>query len=799
MTQAALTTRLKDWLDGTHDTHGNPFATMADDIMLGSRLLDLANLFTSGSGTGAGMIPVLDSAGLFTGLKVETCLAELRTTLISKAVANVVPTALGVITLTQGAMTVEAAAPDNVDSISGGVLTSYGFLVTGTQPITYRDAAVGGGNISCPRDNSLVTATGDIVTWALTGTTYRLQPFMVQAGLPGGFLGPAVTADLLVLLATDQITNAVLIQAILNGAFQADAPSRALFADLFLPDAKLAQDRGKTGGFWLGQIGGSTDITGGAATRDLNVDIDGAGASNVEITAAGLNTGALIAAALQAAIRAVAAGGYTLAEVHYDPVSLRYYITSGTRGNASSVAITAGTGADVGDDLNLLAADGAKAWAGTDNIDGLHAQIRGLFRADEIEGVTAAPVPAAGTVALTPHATNVLTPAGAGAYDLDNMTGLANGEWAYVSIDGAGNPATIRDNAVGGGVIWTQRAASIVLADVHDIAKVVCDGARYKVEAVVIQAGQATGAASGSGVRELWSMMVMGSWLVDGDGAGTNGAGAAGLVLGDLTLAQLAAGTVQVYNLDDTSYSPVESAPGVNRTVNWQMFPDVPQNGDMIIFNLGAAKDHELAFDLSVLAATTGNAFTWLESQAGDTWGAMPAHTDFTDLTAPNGGLRSFDRNGALLTRADSATWVSGTFGTQTGYQIACIVNDATKIGAVPVLNAAFPTVVSPLYGFRAPKAGSIAGLGFRDGAATLHTATDVIFRLVNYTTGECTAQFTWPQDVRTHAQGALALAVSKNDILGIVIDQEDGTNEITNCAIEVDVNVDVDAHTHLA
>ncbi len=48
------------------------------------------------------------------------------------------------------------------------------------------------------------------------------------------------TANLLLTLAADGITNAVLLQAVLNGAFQADANTRALFADYIWPELKIA-------------------------------------------------------------------------------------------------------------------------------------------------------------------------------------------------------------------------------------------------------------------------------------------------------------------------------------------------------------------------------------------------------------------------------------------------------------------------------------------------------------------------------------------------------------------------------
>lgn len=166
-----------------------------------------------------------------------------------------------------------------------------------------------------------------------------------------------------------------------DGFWTATTAARDKFADLFLTDVKLAQDRGKTAGLTLSGITPSTDITGGAATRDINVDLDGIGAHNCEIAKAGLNSGALIAAALQVSIRAAhASAAYTLAEVRYDAASGRYLVTSGTRGSTSSVALAAGTGADVGAELCLLTANGGVAIPGCDNLDharGQAAQVLG--------------------------------------------------------------------------------------------------------------------------------------------------------------------------------------------------------------------------------------------------------------------------------------------------------------------------------------------------------------------------------------------------------------------------------------
>ncbi len=134
-------------------------------------------------------------------------------------------------------------------------------------------------------------------------------------------------------------------------------------------------------GIWGGVTSGSTDITGGNATRDFNVNMDGAGASNITISKTGLNTAAKIATAMQAGIRAIGTGGYTLAEVWYDDDSDRYFVMSGTAGATSSVALTAGTSQDLLTSLKLLAADGARAAAGSASMNrGIAKAMSYLFR-----------------------------------------------------------------------------------------------------------------------------------------------------------------------------------------------------------------------------------------------------------------------------------------------------------------------------------------------------------------------------------------------------------------------------------
>mgnify|MGYP003670624854 CR=1 FL=1 len=84
------------------------------------------------------------------------------------------------------------------------------------------------------------------------------------------------------------------------------------------------------------KTGASTDIT-GLSTNELQISIDGDSWYTLEVTLAGANTGALIAAELQTQIRAIDSGSYKFATVVFaDTV---YTITSPTYGEGSIVTV----------------------------------------------------------------------------------------------------------------------------------------------------------------------------------------------------------------------------------------------------------------------------------------------------------------------------------------------------------------------------------------------------------------------------------------------------------------------------
>ncbi|MFA6133977.1 MAG: hypothetical protein WC869_08195 [Phycisphaerae bacterium] len=627
-------------------------------------------------------------------------------------------------------------------------------------------------------------------------------------------IGAATTTDLLVLLATDQITTAVLAQAVNTGAIT-PAVAADIIAALAVSDAKLAQDRGKTAARWIGFTGGSTDITGGAATRDFKVN-DGTGDVNCTIDKTGLDTGAKIAAAMQVQVRAIATGGYTLAEVRYDVGTGRYIVVSGTRGSASAMALAAGTTDDLCVSLKLLAADNAQQSPGCDNLDHALAQLSGLLAPTEIADVgalykailltgmlqelrtTGYTKPAIDTTIITGGAGNAvfsqMLHTLRGETDPDNFDEITAADQNFGFFQIGAEVINIRDRSVSTtGHIHTSKQQTLSGQPGDLFMWFKADGTYFTVIPFQMGAGIPTGKAIG--FTETWSIPVFGTWGIDSDGVYGHGAGCAGRVDGDMAKSQMGAGSAMVFDAGTGEYQALEtSVPASWRTVDWQAVADVPANGDMFIMIFGT-KPFELAYDLSVMAGTTGAAFEWLESQAGNTWGAHAPVYDGTDLTAGT-GTRAFDQDGAQ-SWADALTWVSGTYGGKTGYGLALRIVDATKLATLPTFNGKRPETVKPVFCFTALKTGTILSLRLEDGASVLHTTADVHFRMVNYTKGTESTGVVFPMDTRTVESTGWSFAVSNGDKLWFIVDQEDGAAEVTNALVQLNVSITNDDHTH--
>ena len=761
-----------------------------------------------GSEVDPGSLPVADTGSLFVQTTLLGMLQELRTTFVQKAVTDVTVTnPAGDLALTQMFHTVRGfgSAADDVVTISGLSNAGLAVLVTGAEAITYKDSAT----LALPNNTDLITATGDIVFVALSGTVPRVMPFMVQAGLPVAMLdavpdaGSYYTQTTLAAMLQELFSSALggtdsTTRAYSSGTLQEPPDNATLTAAL----ASLMLLRRDAMSRLMDQTSPPT------ATAGKGLVVSGCGVSpqgtpdNTVAVASGViyqQGGRRVTCTATDPLAATTPNG--LGGDRYDIVVLPLgggvpVIREGTvistdpaltAGDTPIARLTCAAGA-----FTLAAGQIADLRETSEWVDA-DAILPG-YPADHVLGSTAAPVPAGGTVALTRGAINVLTPAGAGAYNLDNMTGLNNGEWALVSIDNGANPATIRDNATGAGVIWTRRAASIVLADVHDVALVVCDAARYKVFGLVIQAGQATSSSGTETIGRLLPFAAFGSWAADGDVV-------AGGVVGMTANATLQADTFAVvYDEGTTTYALLSASSGMGGggiySSNYQCFPDAEAADDAVYFG-ATAKFAEIGLDVSATVGVyAGDSCVW-EYWNGAAWTAVPA--GFSDTTEPSfgSGARPFQQDGALvLPLALMTDWASTTVNGQAGYWVRSRVTSAS-ITTIPIMTARHKKVLG-VEPWRPPHAGNLTAVVVSDQAATLHTANDVIFQLVDQSNFE-SRTFTFAQDRRRERITCTSWPLTTSSRLVPYVLQEDGTNEPTGVFLELEYSLATSNHTHLS
>lgn len=162
------------------------------------------------------------------------------------------------------------------------------------------------------------------------------------------------------------------------GYVEAAQPPSAQFATT--ADADVLNKTATAAGYETGGATPSTDIhTATSPTLQIAVDSDAylttPSYQSITLTPAGLTTGALIAAALQTAIRALG-GAYAGVTVTYGTT---YVVTSGTKGPLSRVRIVDGAANDVAASLKLGAANGATDTDGSGSV-GLALQALGYLR-----------------------------------------------------------------------------------------------------------------------------------------------------------------------------------------------------------------------------------------------------------------------------------------------------------------------------------------------------------------------------------------------------------------------------------
>jgi hypothetical protein len=337
-----------------------------------------------------------------------------------------------------------------------------------------------------------------------------------------------------------------------------------------------------------------------------------------------------------------------------------------------------------------------------------------------------------------------------------------------------------------GSIAYTAGKILVADGDSYEEVAVSGDVTLSSAGAVTIASGAVENSMLADKSRQ-WVMHVMGTLGIDNDGANTNGAGLHGG--SGVTLTEQAAALCKV--LDGSSYANLAAAGSeAGYTSNYQLLPDAPAAADAVFFG-GAVPFCELALDMSATACTYDEAscITW-KYWDGSAWSALTIVQDGTDADDASGG-RPFQQDGAISFIPPS-DWASTTVDSQAGYwikaEVAADKNDnITQVGLTNSKEHELVTVTDP---FLAPNDGTISAIRIADFAGTLHTAADVKFLLINLTTGAHTGELTFSQDQATDFWSGLSLEVSDGDELGLLITQEDGTNEVTNAALELEVTL---------
>ena len=174
----------------------------------------------------------------------------------------------------------------------------------------------------------------------------------------------------------------------------------------------------------------STDISGGTDTKFM-ISVDGDTAEEVELTVAGLNSGAAIATAMQNAIQALA-GNKTGVTVDYNVTNAgKYTIKSPTYGTDSSVVITAPTSYSLLEELKLGADFGVETAGTGDCADASAVTIDEVIAVitSDIAGLT--PTSASGALKITSDTTGRASSLVVGNGTLNTVLGFTNTQAHY--------------------------------------------------------------------------------------------------------------------------------------------------------------------------------------------------------------------------------------------------------------------------------------------------------------------------------------------------------------------------------
>ena len=279
------------------------------------------------------------------------------------------------------------------------------------------------------------------------------------------------------------------------------------------------------------------------------------------------------------------------------------------------------------------------------------------------------------------------------------------------------------------------------------------------------------------------AMAVFGAWAIDGDGAATNGGG----LVGDALVSTFGLSYNVVWDEDQAEYQRVfESSSGAGYSNDLQMFPDTPAIDDAVYFAMDVPFC-EFAIPFTTPATYSGNSLAW-EYWNGTSWTALTLVHDNTNA-ASNSGAQSFQRDGAIHF-IPPADWATTTVNDTAAYWIRCRVT-AASITTVPISNSAAHKRVSPRDGWLAPEDLTITAIRAVDATTgTLHAANPIKFILMNFTSGAHTGELTWATGQRADQWTGLSLACAAGDELGVLVTQEDGTDEPVNVMLELTATV---------
>lgn len=529
-------------------------------------------------------------------------------------------------------------------------------------------------------------------------------------------------------------------------------------------DLDISAGAGATTGYPLTLAGGAgTGVgnVGGAITATTGAGVNG-------VTAAGTASGATT----------ITTGAPGTTTVNTAGASGVVTVSTGTGGAASGVSGIGGAGGQI----NVTPGSGGASSDGSGGVG----------------GVGGAVVIAGGTGGVSTNTTDgaggaVSIDAGASGDGTNGAISIGATNAVSIGIGAAGNITTITGalNLANGDnltFVGSTQNAIIAGADQANQANTYtfgdADGNKY-----VAYTAQAAGTT-----KEKITFHIPGEWLDSGDF--TNG-GLAGLEETlDLTTAESAVTTVKVYDASATTFYNLEDA-GAGDHVQYQMFPNNWEGAathaeDYVAFG------HSVPFcqmwtDNATAGVHTGDSCDWWYSTGTSTWSQLTVNYDHTDSNNQS-GARPFSRDGAT-NWVPPANWALGTVDGVEKYWIMCACVTAGNMGTAPITNSVRHYFCTPTHGSVMPTAGNIYAVRATNGNAAVHTNVDVKCVLMNFTKGTYSLEMTWLQDMRAMRWTTTALKAGSagvdcdaGDVVGILVTTKDGTTDIVNAVIELDI-----------